>query len=91
MHHEFILSSLFFTFLIGSIELNLNGMPNAKKKAKSVSLKMLPDESKKEVDMISLFEAKRIKGWWPVISEESGEREITVSLDRDTIYSWIHG
>lgn len=55
-------------------------MPNPAKKARNCSLKQLPNEAKgKEVTMVSLFEAKRLKGWWPVISEESGEREITVS------------
>ncbi|XP_030841562.1 myoferlin isoform X6 [Strongylocentrotus purpuratus] len=67
---------------LGSIELNLNGMPNPAKKARQCSLKQLPNEAKgKEVSMVSLFEAKRLKGWWPVISEESGEREITGKLE----------
>ncbi|XP_063963953.1 myoferlin-like [Lytechinus pictus] len=67
---------------LGSIELNLNGMPNPVKKAGSCSLKQLPNEAKgKEVSLVSLFEAKRLKGWWPVISEESGERELTGKLE----------
>ncbi|XP_072177496.1 myoferlin-like [Diadema setosum] len=67
---------------LGSIELNLNGMPNPTKKARQCSLKQLPDAtSKKEPSLVSLFEAKRLKGWWPVISEETGEREITGKLE----------
>ena len=73
--------TLFFT--TGTVELNLNHMPSPAKKSRQCSLKQLPDtEGSGDHDMISLFEQKRVNGWWPCMSEETGERELTVSCCR---------
>lgn len=63
----------------GTVELNLNNMPKPAKKAGSCSLKMLPEAGKKQnIEMVSLFEQKRIKGFWPCYNDEKGARELTV-------------
>ncbi|KAM9308456.1 fer-1-like protein 6 [Gastrophryne carolinensis] len=54
---------------LGSMELNLNGFHRGAKTAKSCDLSMatnLKDENK-----ISIFQQKRIRGWWPFV--KSGE------------------
>ena len=56
-------------------------MPAPRKKSRQCSLKQLPDNKEgKEVEMVSLFEQKRVNGWWPCFSEETGERELTVRI-----------
>ena len=78
----------FLVFFVGTLELNLEAMPNAAKRAKHCSLDMLPDESgtvsekrrKPPPKTISLFEQKRVKGFWPCYRrDETGLRELTVS------------
>ena len=32
-----------------------------------------------EIDRLSIFEKKKIKGFWPVYDDSMGERELTVS------------
>ena len=69
-------------FSPGLLELNLNFMPKANKFAKSVSLDDLPDNEKgKPVPMVSLFDQKNVKGWWPMYEEGGPDtpRELTVS------------
>ncbi|XP_038071057.1 myoferlin-like isoform X3 [Patiria miniata] len=67
---------------LGTLELNLNSMPAPKKKSRQCGLKQLPDNKEgKEVPMVSLFEQKRVNGWWPCMSEETGERELTGKLE----------
>jgi len=73
---------------IGTLELNLQAMPHPAKKAKRCTLDMLPPEvgsqSKKEKrrehpKLISLFELKRARGFWPCYRrDEMGVRELTV-------------
>jgi len=62
-------------------------MPNAAKKAKKCTLDMLPEveaEAKKKKrrpppKLISLFEQKRARGFWPCYRrDEIGQRELTV-------------
>ena len=58
-------------------------MPKANKFAKSVSLDDLPDNEKgKPVPMVSLFDQKNVKGWWPMYEEGGPDqpRELTVSI-----------
>ena len=51
---------------LGVIELNLNRMPKPSKYAKTCSLDDLPDNDKgKPVPLVSLFEQKNVKGFWP--------------------------
>ena len=54
--------------------------------ASSCSLDMLPKEAgegekKREVKLVDLFKKKRMKGWWPVFSQEEGTRELAVSRE----------
>ncbi|XP_029447857.1 fer-1-like protein 6 [Rhinatrema bivittatum] len=50
---------------LGSIELNLNGFPRGAKSAKSCDISMTTD--KNEENKISIFQQKRIRGWWPFV------------------------
>ncbi|KAJ1193975.1 hypothetical protein NDU88_003270 [Pleurodeles waltl] len=54
---------------LGSIELNLNGFPRGAKSAKSCDISMTTGV--KEENKISIFQQKRIRGWWPFV--KSGE------------------
>ncbi|XP_075070137.1 fer-1-like protein 6 isoform X2 [Mixophyes fleayi] len=54
---------------LGSMELNLNGFHRGAKTSKSCDLSMAT--TLKEEDRISIFQQKRIKGWWPFV--KSGE------------------
>jgi hypothetical protein len=40
-------------------------------------LDILNDESE---NFISLFEMKRLKGWWPCVNVEGGDPELTVRV-----------
>ena len=67
-----------------SFDLNLSAMPEPANSASSCSLDMLPEEAregekKREVKLVDLFKKKRMKGWWPVYSQEEGTRELAVS------------
>ena len=65
----------------GTLELNLNHMPGPSKKSGNCSLDQLPDvEGGKSVKMISLFEQKRARGYWPCYNDESGTKELTVRV-----------
>uniref|UniRef100_A0A663N7Q7 Fer-1 like family member 6 n=1 Tax=Athene cunicularia TaxID=194338 RepID=A0A663N7Q7_ATHCN len=50
---------------LGTLELNLNGFPRAAKTAKSCDLGIVMSAS--EENKISIFQQKRIRGWWPFI------------------------
>ena len=79
-------------FLSGTLELKLNKMFKPTKKAKNCTLDMLqlpgddvtdPAVAKKKktgpsAELLSLFEQRRIRGFWPCYSEENGERVLTV-------------
>ena len=62
----------------------MNNMPLPAKRASRCSLKQLPsvamDGSSSDVKMMSLFEMKRVKGFWPVYNDEGGKRELTVTI-----------
>ncbi|XP_067323114.1 fer-1-like protein 6 [Anolis sagrei] len=50
---------------LGSLEMNLNGFPRAAKSAKRCDISMVtatPEENK-----ISIFQQKRVRGWWPFV------------------------
>ena len=77
-----ILLILFLWFSCqGTIEFNLNNMPMPAKKSSSCDLKMLPDINMgtSAVKTVSLFEQKRLRGFWPVFDEKDGVRQLTVS------------
>ncbi|XP_006028532.1 fer-1-like protein 6 [Alligator sinensis] len=48
---------------LGSLEMNLNGFPRAAKSAKGCDLSMVTATS--EENTISIFQQKRVRGWWP--------------------------
>ncbi|OPJ88353.1 fer-1-like protein 6 [Patagioenas fasciata monilis] len=50
---------------LGTLELNLNGFPRAAKTAKSCDLGMVVAAS--EENKISIFQQKRVRGWWPFV------------------------
>ncbi|XP_068037761.1 fer-1-like protein 6 isoform X3 [Anomalospiza imberbis] len=50
---------------LGTLELDLNGFPRAAKTAKSCDLGTVVAAS--EENKISIFQQKRIRGWWPFI------------------------
>ncbi|KAM4686337.1 fer-1-like protein 6 [Amazona ochrocephala] len=50
---------------LGTLELHLNGFPRAAKTAKSCDLGMVVAAS--EENKISIFQQKRVRGWWPFI------------------------
>ncbi|XP_068094099.1 fer-1-like protein 6 isoform X2 [Hyperolius riggenbachi] len=54
---------------LGSMELNLNGFHRGAKTAKSCDLSMATNP--KDENRISIFQQKRIRGWWPFV--KSGE------------------
>lgn len=59
-------------------------MPKPAKSARRCSLEQLPsyDEGRasSSVESVSLFEMKRVYGWWPCASQEAGEEmQLTVS------------
>ncbi|NXA71646.1 FR1L6 protein, partial [Thryothorus ludovicianus] len=49
----------------GTLELDLNGLPRAAKTSKSCNLGTVVAAS--EENKISIFQQKRIRGWWPFI------------------------
>ncbi len=65
----------------GTVELPLNKLPKPVKKSDKCTLQQLPDieAGRTDVKTVSLFEQKRVRGFWPCFNDESGERELTVS------------
>ena len=62
----------------GALMLDLNRLYKPAKDADLCTLDMLTDESKNEV---SIFEIKRLKGWWPCVDLQSGNPQLTVRID----------
>ncbi|XP_078254560.1 fer-1-like protein 6 [Rhinoraja longicauda] len=54
---------------LGSVELDLNGFPCGEKSAKKCGLHMIEEGA--QIKLISIFQQKRLRGWWPL--EKSGE------------------
>ena len=62
--------------LLGNLELDLGKLPRPKKEAKKANLAMLNAEGD---ELMDLFKAKTVKGWWPMKEEtEDGARTIKV-------------
>ncbi|XP_064602895.1 myoferlin-like isoform X2 [Liolophura sinensis] len=69
---------------LGTLELNLNGMAAPAKKARNCKLSQLPDISTgSKVKTVSLFEQKRIRGFWPCYNDETGERVLTGKVEME--------
>ncbi|OWK04271.1 hypothetical protein Celaphus_00016214 [Cervus elaphus hippelaphus] len=60
---------------LGSLEMNLNSFPRAAKSAKACDLTKFENAS--EENKISIFQQKRVRGWWPFAKS----KELTVSED----------
>ncbi|KAK2183762.1 hypothetical protein NP493_296g01003 [Ridgeia piscesae] len=59
-------------------------MPKPSKKSGNCTLDLLPDLTRggaTDVKMISLFEQKRVRGFWPCYNDVSGTRELTMELE----------
>ena len=63
--------------LSGTVDFHLAALPQSAKSAEECSLEQLPEPGR-EVKLDNLFERKRVKGWWPMYSEEEGERTLSV-------------
>lgn len=61
-------------FLAGAIDLNMARMPAPARTKVTCNLTQLDSDAK----MISLFEKKRIKGFWPCFALQDGEKQLTV-------------
>lgn len=59
------------------MELNLAAMPRPAKTAKACTLGMVPSHDH-PVKLVSLFEMKHMRGFWPAYDESSGTRVLTV-------------
>lgn len=76
--------TLLLRFLVvGALEMNLESMPQPVRMSEKCSLDQLPNFQKaggSDVKMVSLFEQKRLKGFWPVYDEVGGVRQLTVTI-----------
>ena len=66
----------------GQLELNLNKMPKPTKNAHKCNLDQIPGiggHSKRKIETVSLFDMKRMNGWWPAAGTEEGEQILAVS------------
>ena len=63
--------------ITGWAQLDLTRMPAPTKTAKECTLQIYEDEDKHP--RMSLFEKKKILGFWPVYDDTLGTRELTVS------------
>ncbi len=66
-------------------------MPKPVKKSDKCTLEQLPDieAGRSDVKTVSLFEQKRVRGFWPCFNDEKGERELTVSVEASAFSSFI--
>ena len=85
-------NSRFSLMTIGAAELNLNSLIKPAKKANKCGLHQIPDlEDAKFLssrnEEVSLFEQKRMYGWWPVVGEEGEERILAASI---IVFNWVN-
>ncbi|NXA14274.1 DYSF protein, partial [Sapayoa aenigma] len=64
----------------GSIQMDLNRMPKPAKTAERCSLELL-DGSVSSGHLVSLFEQKTVKGWWPCVAEREHGRILAGKLE----------
>lgn len=62
---------------LGSIEINLNKMPRPAKTAKKCKLTQLTDFNP-QATCVSLFDQKKLNGFWPVYAINEGSPQVTV-------------
>ncbi|CAF0934963.1 unnamed protein product [Rotaria sordida] len=63
---------------LGALTLDLNRLYKPAKDPDFCTLDILNDES---LDDVSLFEMKRVKGWWPCVNLEGGDPELTGKIE----------
>ncbi|XP_061439658.1 dysferlin isoform X3 [Rhineura floridana] len=66
-----------FDDYLGSIQLDLNCMMKPAKTAEKCTLGLLDSVER----MVSLFEQKTVKGWWPCVAEENDAKNIAGKLE----------
>ncbi|NXA31343.1 DYSF protein, partial [Eudromia elegans] len=64
----------------GFIQMDLNRMPKPAKTAEKCSLE-LGDEACPSGRLVSLFEQKTVKGWWPCVAEQEHKRILAGKLE----------
>lgn len=65
----------------GSIQLDLNCMLKPAKTAEKCTLDLLESGER----LVSLFEQKTVKGWWPCLAEEGETRTLAVGFSVDSL------
>jgi len=76
----------------GSLELDLTSLPMPAKRVRSCTLDTLSTASKLSASSgrtaskkVSLFEQKRLRGFWPVVAESNGQQILAVSQRTDLV------
>ncbi|XP_009319173.1 PREDICTED: dysferlin [Pygoscelis adeliae] len=69
-----------FDDYLGSIQMDLNRMPKPAKTAEKCSLELV-DESLSSSRLVSLFEQKTVKGWWPCVAEQDQKKILAGKLE----------
>lgn len=62
--------------LSGCLEMDLNHMLKPAKSPEKCGLELLSQPQDK---LVSLFEQKTVKGWWPCVCDRQGEKILAVS------------
>jgi hypothetical protein len=62
---------------LGALTLDLNRIYKPAKDPDFCTVGILKDDPS---NLVSLFEMKRLKGWWPCVDVEGGDPELTVSF-----------
>lgn len=58
-------------------------MPKPAKNARKCGLQQIPgigEHSRRNVETVSLFDLKRVNGWWPAAGTDNGEQILAVCL-----------
>ncbi|XP_069601222.1 dysferlin [Ranitomeya imitator] len=69
-----------FDDYLGSVQLDLNRMPKPAKIAEKCSLDLL-DESISAGNVVSLFEQKTVKGWWPCAGLDGDQKFLAGKIE----------
>ncbi|KAF1465423.1 Dysferlin, partial [Pygoscelis antarcticus] len=69
-----------FDDYLGSIQMDLNRMPKPAKTAEKCSLELV-DETLSSSRLVSLFEQKTVKGWWPCVAEQDQKKILAGKLE----------
>ena len=69
---------------LGTVALNLNAMPRPKKDSSKCSVDQLPDiQTASQVELVSLFDQKRLRGFWPTYNEQDGTRVLAGKVEME--------